>query len=94
MKGIPIKFRAKDRRGKIVYGSYERIDKNSLAQLVGYDVNHAEIYEDDELVDEDGNVYHACLIAMFIRNDTLGFNLTPATVHLHQLTLKGTNDES
>lgn len=92
MKGVPIRFRGKDNRGKIIRGGYRNIDKDSLVQLVGYDVNHNEIYEDDELVDEDGNVYHVYLTAMFIRDSKLGFNLSPATVQLHQLTLKDANN--
>lgn len=90
MKGVKIKFRAKDDRGKFVHGGYCHIDKDSLAQLVGYDVNHNEIYEDDELVDDDGNTYRVCLTAMFIndKNGFIGFNLSPATVKLHGLTLK------
>lgn len=92
MKGVPIKFRGKDNRGRIIHGGYRNIDKDSLVQLVGYDVNHNEIYEDDELVDGDGNVYRVCLTAMFIKDGKLGFNLSLSTVHLHQLTLKDANN--
>ena len=47
MKEIPIKFRAKDNWGKIVYVSYKDIDKDALVQLVGYDDEGNEIYEGD-----------------------------------------------
>lgn len=67
MEGIPIKFRAKDNAGKLVYGdvihypdgnigiclSYGSvpvlIDRDSVAQLVGYDAAGDEVYEGDEL---------------------------------------------
>ena len=47
MKGVPIKFRAKDNWGKIVYVSYKDIDKDTLVQLIGYDDEGNEVYEGD-----------------------------------------------
>ena len=47
MEGVPIKFRAKDNWGKIVYVSYKDIDKETLVQLIGYDDEGNEVYEGD-----------------------------------------------
>ena len=65
MKGIPLKFRWKDKNGKIGYntlnaecgclglwstgGYYATIDPDSVAQLIGYDADGNEVYEGDKL---------------------------------------------
>lgn len=64
MKGIPIKFRGYDTQDGVremvtftlddlLAGSdeYELIDPESVAQLIGYDVNGEEIYEGDKVFD-------------------------------------------
>ena len=78
MKGIPIKFRAKETiKGEYVYGDLihcgddvcirehttvdlflthegdTKVDPDSVAQLLGYDVDGAEIYEGDEIENTD-----------------------------------------
>ena len=65
-----IKFRGRDRRGNVFYGSYDQstatindfeyaechaVEPESVAQLIGYDVNGKEIYEGDVVIGEYGD---------------------------------------
>lgn len=62
----PIKFRARDRYGEVFYGSFDEdtctidcwdiaetivVERDTVAQLVGYDKDGREVYEGDELTD-------------------------------------------
>lgn len=81
MKGIPKKFRGRDKNGWL-YGSYHvlndgsaiiidegscftwsRVYPDSVAQLVGYDIDGNEIYEDDEIVRIDYEIKDARILA-------------------------------
>ena len=79
MKNIPIKFRADSAIGEIFGwyverenkpyilssgGAYVSVDKDSVTQLIGYDVDGKEIYEGDILVSSGGNEFTAELWAM------------------------------
>lgn len=65
----PIKFRGCDMMGKMRFGHYAitgghpyiieehvwcEVEPESVAQLVGYDINDKEVYEGDELISVDG----------------------------------------
>ena len=41
-----------------------RVDEESIAQLIGYDANKKEVYEDDILVDKNGNRIKAGTLAI------------------------------
>lgn len=43
-------------------GFYIEVDPESIAQLVGYDSDDNEIYEDDELIDRAGHEWTAVLL--------------------------------
>ncbi|MBR2519712.1 MAG: hypothetical protein IKE46_08010 [Selenomonadaceae bacterium] len=73
----PIKFRARNEYGEVFYGSFDEdtctidcwdiaetvvVERDSVAQLVGYDADGNEVYEGDELVSVDnGTVWVAVL---------------------------------
>ena len=68
----PIKFRGRNDSGKFVYGDLTHVanmisiggwhvDRKSVAQLVGYDKDGHEVYEGDELTDENRFNYVAQL---------------------------------
>ena len=62
----PIKFRARNRFGEVFYGSFDEdtctidcwdiaetvvVERDTVAQLVGYDVDGNEVYEGDTVID-------------------------------------------
>ena len=68
---IPYKFRGIDEDGNFHYGDLVQckismiMEENgavkvlpqSVAQLIGYDIDGKEIYEGDTLIDKDGNIW-------------------------------------
>lgn len=67
MKGVPIKFKGVDERGTVHIFDLEelvtingvKLKRGSLRQLVGYDSDGKEVYEDDFLVAErNGTKYY------------------------------------
>lgn len=67
----PIKFRARNEYGEVFYGSFDEdtctidcwdiaetvvVERDSVAQLVGYDADGNEVYEGDELVNRNFQV--------------------------------------
>lgn len=84
---VPIKFRGRDiDSGEFVYGDlihddagvlifnghYYRVDKESVAQLVGYDKNGRKVYEGDIVTDKNGRELTASLVAA--GTDSKGFH--------------------
>ena len=49
-------------RLKDEFGNWLYVDPDSIAQLVGYDSDDNEIYEDDELIDSAGHEWTAILL--------------------------------
>ncbi len=68
----PIKFRGRDLTGEMRFGHYvtdgghpyiiedhawREVEPESVAQLVGYDCDDNEVYDDDTLIDQKGREY-------------------------------------
>lgn len=65
-----IKFRGRDKNGKVIYGDFNDIDLSTIFagveddcidQLVGYDADGNEVYEGDEVVGKSGTTWVAVL---------------------------------
>lgn len=75
----PIKFRGRDTQSNVYFGSFDEdtctidcwdvaetivVERDSVAQLVGYDKDGREVYEGDTVVSEYGD----CVIARLVDN--------------------------
>lgn len=73
----PIKFRGRDGYGEVFYGSFDEdtctidcwdiaetvvVERDTVAQLVGYDKDGREVYEGDKVVSEYGDSVIARLV--------------------------------
>ena len=103
MKGVPIKFRGKSVIGEIYgyfvtregkpyiandAGTLVSVDEDTVSQLVGYDVDGKEIYEEDLLNDFAGDsyiVYCSTRVEDVLRD--VDFEITPTEIRVYKLKL-------
>lgn len=79
---IPNKFRSSD-------GTFTVIPDDSV-QLAGYDMNGEEVYDGDELVNEDGEIYFAAVdFGTYVVEEVAGVKVPISTgTSTDELTLK------
>jgi len=85
------KFRAKDKRGNVFYGSYNpdtdtiddweyaachAVERDTVTRFAFFDKNGKEVYEDDFVIDEHGKEYRVELKPALIDGNTFTCRIT------------------
>lgn len=97
---MDIKFRGKDRRGNIFFGTYDEktatiddfdyasshvVEHETVAQLATHDDEDNEVYTGDKVIGPDGRNYTSKLVPMFLCDDDDTLHLfDPNEIHLKE----------
>ena len=61
------------------------VNESSIAQLVGYDCNGREVYEDDKLVNDNGDTFQAYLSPNMLTDEGFFHDISPELLKLKEI---------